>query len=266
VRVKNKAWFFGGAALGLAIPLGMRVYERVLMLGHVRPVALWLFWPTSLFMNFRQSYTVTSDVLLFSLMILCNALLYGLLASVLRRASIGVAALLLIVVWVFLPPSDSALVSRFGDHRDELQRLVQMANSDAQVVQIGPSVVKTVDGREYGVSEAQSVLSQARWAEYRRLFQAAGLNDGLYRSPTTGDVFLSAHTLDKIDPVGSYFGYLYCPAINGRLSGSVPCMEGRESVDTGAYRWKKLDSDWYIYEVFSGRTIEQAGGLPFRRE
>ncbi len=125
VRVKNKAWFFGGAALGLAIPLGMRVYERVLMLGHVRPVALWLFWPTSLFMNFRQSYTVTSDVLLFSLMILCNALLYGLLASVLRRASIGVAALLLIVVWVFLPPSDSALVSRFGEHKDELQRLVQ---------------------------------------------------------------------------------------------------------------------------------------------
>src|SRR5437899_17224 len=176
-----------------------------------RPMAV--LADTSLFMNFRQSY---SDVLLFSLMILCNALLYGLLASVLRRASIGVAALLLIVVWVFLPPSDSALVSRFGEHRDELQRLVQMANSDAQFVQIGPSLVKTVDGREYGAPEAQSVLSQARWAEYRRLFQAAGLNDGLYRSPTTGDVFLSAHTLDKIDPVGSYFGYLYCPAINGR--------------------------------------------------
>lgn len=35
MRLKHKAWFFAGAALGLAIPIGVRVYERVLMLGEV---------------------------------------------------------------------------------------------------------------------------------------------------------------------------------------------------------------------------------------
>ena len=52
VRLKRKAWFFGGAALGLAIPIAIRVYERVLMLGEVRPIVRWLFWPTSLFLDF----------------------------------------------------------------------------------------------------------------------------------------------------------------------------------------------------------------------
>ena len=104
-RLKNKAWFFGGAALGLAIPFGMRVYERLLMLGDVRPVVQWLFWPTSLFSLFRHPSTVSGEAILFAFAALSNALLYGLLAKVLRRASIVIVLFVLIAVWISLPPS-----------------------------------------------------------------------------------------------------------------------------------------------------------------
>ena len=260
IGVKHKAWFVSGVAVGLAVPLGMRIYEGVLMLGHVRPVVLWLFWPTSiLYASLSQQVSsATTFTILACLLILGNSLLYGLLAMALRRASIGVVLLLFVAVWILRPPSDDALRKRFAAHRVELERLVVMANSDAQLVQIGPRLVKTVDGKEYGVSEVQTVISESRWAEYLKLLESAGVKDGLYRNAVTGDVFLRAHTLNKFSPLGTY-GYLYCSPVNARRSTprSVPCVEDRESAETGIYRWKRIDSDWYIYEDFGTRAMEQ---------
>lgn len=255
VSLKHKAWFLGGATLGLAIPFGLRLYERVWMLGRVRPIVLWLFWPTSSFMGLSPPSGLTTGIILFALIFLGNALLYGLIAAFLRRASVAVIALLLIAVWILLPPSDSSLVKRFGEHRAELEQLVRMANSDVQLLQIRPSLIMTVDGKEHRTSEAQNVLSQTRWAEYRRLFVVAGLS-GLSRSPVTGEVFLRVHWSREIDPVGSSLGYLYCPTPARRLDGSAACTEGQDSAERGGYRWKKLDSEWYIYEAFREHIME----------
>jgi hypothetical protein len=249
VRLKHKAWFFGGAALGLAIPIGLRVYERLLMLVGVRPIVRWLFWPTSLFFDFGPWTALRSEVTFVLLMILVNALLYALLATMLCRASIAVVVLLFVAAWIALPPSDNTLLKRFGKHRAELEQLVQMANHDAQFIRIGPGLVKTVDGKEYGVHEAQIMLSVSRWAEYQRLFKVVGMNEGLNRNEKTGDVFLAAHTLGKTDAVATYFGYLYCTDATGRPYSFPPCMEGSDSADIRRYRWKRLDSAWYIYEV-----------------
>ena len=249
VRLKRKAWFFGGAALGLAIPIAIRVYERVLMLGEVRPIVRWLFWPTSLFLDFGPWTALRWEVLFFWLLILGNALLYGLLAVLLRRASISVAVLLLVASWIVLPPSDTTLRKRFGKHRAELEQLVQMANHDAQFTLIGPGVIKTVEGKEYGVREAQSMMSASRWAEYQRLFKAVGMNEGLNRNEKTGDVFVAAHSLGKTEAVATYFGYLYCADGNERRYSFPPCMERSDSADKRRYRWRKVDSAWYIYEV-----------------
>jgi hypothetical protein len=254
VRVKHKAWFFSGAALGLAIEFGMKLYEKIWMLGEVRPIVRWLFWPTSFFMD-RWSPN-SGLAALFALVVLGNALLYGFLAWILRRASIGVVALMLVGAWIIQPPSDSSLTTRFVKHRGELERLVQMANSDAQFSRIEPNLVETVDGQEHRTSDARTVLPQARWAEYRRLFEATRMNDGLYRNAATGDVLLGARTLGRVGPVVAYFGYLYCSAVRGQMARLEPCRDSRESVDRHSYRWRKLDSDWYIYEVFGGYGIE----------
>src|SRR3989442_503745 len=248
VRLKRKAWFFGGAALGLAIPIAIRVYERVLMLGEVRPIVRWLFWPASLFLDFGPWTALRWEVLFVLLTILGNALLYGVLARVLRRASIGVAILLVVASWIVLPPSDFTLLKRFGKHRAELDQLVQMAGHDSQFVQIGPGFVQTVDGKEYGGDGAQG-MSAARWAEYQRLFKAVGMNEGLNRNERTGDVFVAAHAFGKTEAVATYFGYLYCADGNERRYSFPPCMERSDSADKRRYRWRKVDSAWYIYEV-----------------
>jgi hypothetical protein len=249
VRLKHKAWFFGGAALGLATPVGIRVYERLLTIGEVRPVVRWLFWPTSLLMDFGPWTALRWEAPFFWLLILGNALLYGLLAALLRRASISVAVLLVVASWIVLPPSDASLLKRFGKHRAELEQLVQMANHDAQFTLIGPGVIKTVEGEEYRVHEAQSMMSASRWAEYQRLFKTVGMNEGLNRNEKTGDVFVAAHSLGKTEGVATYFGYLYCADVNERLYSFPPCMERSDSADKRRYRWRKIDSAWYIYEV-----------------
>jgi hypothetical protein len=247
VRLKHKAWFFGGAALGLAIPIAMRaydVYEGLLMLDGVPPFVRWLFWPTSFFVEFRYPGLILALLIFFG-----NALLYGVLAGVLRRASIAIAALLVVVAWMAVPPSDTTLVNRFRKHRRDLEQLVKMANQDSEFAAIRPGLVKTVDGKEYKPHEIHKVLSDGRWGEYRRLFNTVGLNEGLNRDEKTGDVFLAAHTFGKTYSVASYFGFLYCSDATGRAYGFTPCVDGGDSADKHMQRWKKLDSGWYIFEV-----------------
>src|SRR5437868_13349851 len=108
-----------------------------------------------------------------------------------------------------------------------------MANHDGRFILIAPGVIKTVDGKEYGVHDAQSVLAPSRWAEYQRLFKAVGMNEGLNRNEKTGDVFLAAHTLGKTEAVATYFGYLYCTNTGGRPYSFPPCMEGSDSAGGG---------------------------------
>ena len=247
MRLKHKAWFFGGAGLGLAIPIGIRaydLYERLLLLDGVPPFVRWLFWPTSFLVEFRYPGVILALLIFFG-----NALLYGVLAAVFRRASIGIAALLLFLAWLALPPSDTTLVKRFGTPKGELEQLVEMANQDAQFAAIGPVLVKTVDGKEYEPHEVHKVLSDARWGEYQRLFSTVGLNEGLNRDQKTGDVFLAAHTLGKTHFVATYFGFLYCSDATGRVYGFTPCVDGSDSADKHRYRWKKLETGWYIFEV-----------------
>ena len=252
MRLQYKAWFFGGAALGLAVPIGIRVYdlyERLLSLDGVPTFVRWLFWPTSFFVEFSSPSTLTSGIIIALLIFLGNALLYGLLAAVLRHASIGLAALLLLAAWMALPPSDTTLVKRFVKHKGELEQLVYMANQDAQFAAIGPDLVKTFDGKKYGPDDVPRVLSESRWGEYQRFFKAVGLNEGLNRDVRTGDVFLTAHAFGKTYSVATYFGFLHCSDATGRVYGFTPCVDGSDSADSRRYRWKKIDSGWYIFEV-----------------
>lgn len=248
MRITVKSWLSCGLTIGLAIPFAMRIYERVLILGPVRPIVQWLFWPASLLFHFSHSSTSVPLILLL-LTILTNALLFAWIASLSRRRFPILILLMLVVAWFFLPPSDKSLRRHFSEHQDEFERLVQMANRDLQLARIKPTLVETIDGKTFNASEPQNLISEGKWAEYRRLFKAAGVNDGLYRSQMGGDIFVNTIPRRRIDPVGSSLGYLYCPAAN-QPYGFVPCMEDQESGVGGGYRWERLGSGWYISEVF----------------
>jgi len=252
---KHKRWLIGGAALGLTLPFAIKVYQVVTFdFDAVRPIAIWLLWPTSLIFVIGRSYPEISDKLLFGVAVLGNAILYGLLAKVLRRALLGFVVLAPILIWTFSPPSDATLTKRFAEHRSELEQLAKMANSDTRFIKITPGFVVTDNRETLSISDPRAMLGQARVAEYKRLFDAAGLKDGLYGGRSDSEVFLSIRRLRTVDPVGSSFGYVYCPDPHEK-DGLSPCIEIQESGKRGAYRWNRLEPKWYLYEVFD-RGIE----------
>jgi hypothetical protein len=121
---KHKGWLIGGAALGLALAFAIKAYQLVAY-DAVRPIAIWLLWPTSLIFVISRSYPEISDKFLFGVAVLGNAILYGLLAKVLRRALLGLAVVAPILIWTFSPPSDGTLTKRFAEHRSELEQLAE---------------------------------------------------------------------------------------------------------------------------------------------
>src|SRR5450759_1543021 len=139
---KRKGWLIGGAALGLTLAFAVAAYQ-VVAFDSVRPIAIWLLWPTSLIFVIGRSYPEINDKILFAVAVLGNAILYCLLAKVRRRALLGLAVLAPILIWTFSPPSDGTLTKRFAEHRSELEQLAKMANSDARFFWITPRFVVT---------------------------------------------------------------------------------------------------------------------------
>jgi hypothetical protein len=248
--VNRKAWIVVGCAFGLAVPVAIQVYEGMLRLWYARPVVFWLFFPTSLVVRYRFLYDGSTALLLRVLVILANALLYGWLAFLLRRAFLVLICSLLLITWLLLPPSNRTLTKRFEEHRTELDTLVAMADRDAGFTQIGPRVLKTTAGVIDSKTTVPSVLPMDRWTEYQRLFKALGLDDGFYRDSATGDVFIPIHTVGRVDPVGADLGYLHCASGNTRPSPWMPCNDGRDSSQWADRRWAKLGPGWYIFESF----------------
>src|SRR5207245_7906191 len=113
-----------GAAVGLAIPVVLRVYE-ILQFGLVRPAVLCLFWPTSLVASFNYPHSP----LLMAFTILGNMFVFGAVAAILRRRFLIVLTALFFFAWTFSPPSNTALRRRFDQNRTTLEQMVEMSKS-----------------------------------------------------------------------------------------------------------------------------------------
>src|SRR3984893_5396179 len=127
----SKKWIVIGAAAGVMIPLAFRVYE-VLQFGHVRPAVICLFWPTT----FVSSFSYPHAPLLMALAIVGNMLVFGAVAGILRCAFPIALAVLLILAWVFLPPSNAALARRFDQQRATLRQFAEMSKSDPRLSEL----------------------------------------------------------------------------------------------------------------------------------
>src|SRR5436309_1582578 len=123
MSLKNRVWLLCGIGLGLLLPLVVKSYE-VLTLNSVRPICVWLLWPTSILLRFAGFATGIRASVLFLATVVGNAILFGFAAALLRRAFIGLVLLMALLIFLFLPPSDSSLAAQFEKHRPELQRLV----------------------------------------------------------------------------------------------------------------------------------------------
>ncbi len=166
----------------------------------------------------------------------------GWLATVLA----GVVAFLLELVFVFFsmnqPPTLSMLERDFATKRGDLEMIVQMVEQERGFTRIAPDF--SIPGN----------LPESRWNEYRRRFSKAGIDLGV-ASDGAGDVFLMAGSIGLLNR-GHATGYVHCAVAVASGYRYAPCRvrgwSGRQEYDpktrTGAYSFRKLDEEWYVYD------------------
>jgi hypothetical protein len=153
------------------------------------------------------------------------------------------------VVWLVvsgrvLPSShsDTAMADNFRRHEAEFRRLVQMSDEDQHVWRIAPDFTQ-LDSGVGGPSQAgQLGLAPERWKEYRALFEAIGVTDGIVRGP--GQVRFYYWATGMVTG-GTEKGYVFSPAPLAPLVDTLDHLatpaKSREPV------YMQIAPDWYLY-------------------
>jgi hypothetical protein len=78
------------------------------------------------------------------------------------------------------------------------------------------------------------------------------MKEGLYRSPQAGSIQFLGHTIfGKLGPIGTLYGYVYCPGTIKALGGGfLPCRVEKDEYDIGDYRHKRIAPEWFVVEYF----------------
>ena len=132
----NKRWMIAGAAVGLVSAIGIQAYG--LMLGHVPPVLVFLFWPSGFIVGF---YYPTAPIILPA--ILGNVLMFSAVAAVLGSRFLLLLTVVVIVAWWALPPSDGRLTRQFCQRQSSFEHLDEMSKQDSRIVRICGNEVET---------------------------------------------------------------------------------------------------------------------------
>jgi hypothetical protein len=257
--MSRRTWLFVGAGFGFTVPFLLNVFQH---LGpwNVRPCAYFLFGPGLIVLRPVDELlhrNFDSIVFLGVLISVVNAAVFGAVAYSLRRWFLLLLAVLLVINYVSLPPSDTKLEKRLIAERPNFERLIQKASQTPSIVKIGMKEIEDTEGRKYREGEKQDFLSPESWNDYREIFKKIGLKEGLYRSPRTGQMQFLSHTIfGKIGPIGTIYGYVYCPAASNTLhTGLLPCSEQREEYDIVDYRYKRIAPEWFVVEIFQTHSL-----------
>lgn len=263
--MSRRTWLFIGAVFGLAVPFVLNLVQRF---GpwHVRPCTHYLFRPGMFFLaplyyllcrsqDSPMCRLVDSPLILWPLILACNAAVFGAAAYGLRRGFLAVITFLLILNFVLLPPSDAKLERQFAASKPDFERLIQLADQTPTITRIAYSEIESSDGKKYQKDDSKAPLSPESWNEYRSLFTRTGMKEGLSRSPETGQISFWTHSvLGKLEPFGPLYGYAYCPEASHALPALVPCTLKANQYDIGDVRYKRIGPEWFIVEVFNTRS------------
>jgi hypothetical protein len=255
--MSRRTWFYIGSGFGFIIPFLLSVLLHFSM--YVRSTAYFLFLPGKAILDsvWGSLDRFLPFVLVPVLTLVLNAAIFGFAACVLRKGFLVLITLLVIICYVSLPPSDAKIRRQFDTVKPDLQRAIQMASQTPSIVRIGKSEIVDIEGREYSTAEKQGLLSSEAWAQYRQIFEKTDMKDGLYRGAQNGQMRFLGHTVfGKVGPIGTLYGYVYCPVSSEALQpGLLPCSQGRDEYDSIDYRYKRLAPDWFLEEIFQIHSL-----------
>ena len=196
----------------------------------------------------RSDSTGLLDLLFF----VANAVVFGAAAYGLRKGFVVFINVLLAICYFSLPPTDAKLERKFAAERVDFERLIQKASQTPFVVGIRKEEIEDIHGEHYRKGDNQSPLPTESWDDYRQVLKKTGMNEGLFKSAQTGQVEFLAHTFPGIvGPIGTLYGYVFCPAESKVLSvGFLPCSGEKDTYDQEGYRYKRIAPEWFLVEIF----------------
>ena len=169
-----------------------------------------------------------------------------------------IAAISFLSWWRSKPhaPSDDAVAQGFKKHRPELERLVVMMGEDSGAIAPTPPPQSGLGFSGASILRPQSV-SEARWAEYEKLFNRADIKNGAMVGSRSNEFALVVYSWGTL-PSSLSVAYLHCGQPDyGFMPTEPACIEKK---DDGAgmyghstsygYRYKKITGDWYILRQF----------------
>jgi hypothetical protein len=140
-------------------------------------------------------------------------------------------------------------------NRADLEQIVGMMETDKQMSRIANDFLWRQDTVAWPRPESEWGITQARWNSYKQLFGKVGSENGAVRAEKSSDVEIMIHSWGIV-PSGGNVSFLHCGQPAGEFRHTVaPCYakatenEGSKDNTSGdAYRFKRLDKDWFIYE------------------
>jgi hypothetical protein len=155
----------------------------------------------------------------------------------------AVVVIALAVFWLSFP-SDKSLRARFLAHRADFERLVMMANEDSHLDRIAPNFIGPGDGfakrKDVGITEE-------RWNEYRQLFQATGVSQGLHKDIDPNRIFFPIVSRGLV-PTGSAKGLVYSQTPLSPLLKSLDEQPPKELYERDhVLVYEQIEDHWYIY-------------------
>jgi hypothetical protein len=149
-------------------------------------------------------------------------------------------------------PSDEALEQGFNKHRPDLERLVAMMGEDSRAIASTSPPESELGFSGASILRPQNV-SEARWAEYQKLFSLAEIKNGAIVG--SNEFALVVYSWGIL-PSSLSLAYLHCGQPDyGSLPTEPACVEKKDSgagmyghSKSYGYRYKKIAGDWFILQ------------------
>ena len=144
-------------------------------------------------------------------------------------------------------PTDAELSQRLIDHRKEFEQLVAMAKADKEVIRIAPDFTFTTTSFAWPRPDSELGFTSERWDEYRNLFRALGIEDGILRPWDHRDAVFLIVQVKGLVTGGSAKGYAYSDTGLEPRCDSLDNREVRKARDEPEICFKPLGGKWYFY-------------------
>jgi hypothetical protein len=185
-------------------------------------------------------------------------------SSIVKWMAVGLTGCLAALCLIFLSlwwlsgprkPRNSDLERRFTEQRSDFEELVAMMEADKQMTRVANNFLWKLDNAAWPRPESEWGITRARWNNYKDLFRKVGSEDGTVRQEKSSDVEIIIHSWGMVTSGGS-ISFLHCGQPAGSFQHTVvPCFEkatvnegSKDNTSGEAYRFKRLDRDWFIYE------------------